>query len=165
VLIHDPDLVLLDEPAAGLDPRARNDLMNILRELRRMGKTIVVSSHILSELAELCDAVTIMDRGRVKYSGPIQHLSHADCENPAYMLTLQEDKADVEQRLSELPGVLTVERAGEVGVYRITCDAEMPDSNLLLRGALSLGIAIESFTAVRKELNQAFMDLTERGIN
>ena len=106
MLIHDPDLILLDEPAAGLDPRARNDLMKVLRELRSMGKTIVVSSHILSELAELCDAVTIMDRGRVKYSGPIQHLRYADCENPAYVLTLQEDQAEVEQRLTRLPGVL-----------------------------------------------------------
>lgn len=62
VLVNDPDLLLLDEPASGLDPRARIELMEILQELKRMGKTIFISSHILSELAELCDSVTIIDR-------------------------------------------------------------------------------------------------------
>ena len=71
VLINDPDLLLLDEPASGLDPRARIELMEILRELQRMGKTVFISSHILSELAMLCDSVTILDRGRLKYSGPM----------------------------------------------------------------------------------------------
>ena len=74
VLVHDPDLLLLDEPASGLDPRARIELMEILRELRRMGKTVFISSHILSELAELCDSVTIIDRGQVKFSGPMDVL-------------------------------------------------------------------------------------------
>src|SRR4030095_2170083 len=69
VLVHDPELLLLDEPASGLDPRARIELMEILRELQRLGKTIFISSHILSELAELCDGVTIIDRGKVKYRG------------------------------------------------------------------------------------------------
>jgi len=64
VLVHDPALLLLDEPASGLDPRARIELMEIIRELRRMGKTIFISSHILSELALLCDSVTILDRER-----------------------------------------------------------------------------------------------------
>ena len=74
VLVHDPDLLLLDEPASGLDPRARIELMQILQELRRLGKTIFISSHILSELAELCDSVTILDRGTVKYTGAMRDL-------------------------------------------------------------------------------------------
>src|SRR3954468_6437876 len=74
VLVHDPDLLLLDEPASGLDPRARIELMEILEELRRLGKTIFISSHILSELATLCDHVTILDRGEVKYTGTMRGL-------------------------------------------------------------------------------------------
>src|SRR6266576_1288886 len=73
-LIHDPQLLLLDEPASGLDPRARIELMEILKELQGMGKTIFISSHILAELAELCDSVTIIDGGRIKFSGPIAAL-------------------------------------------------------------------------------------------
>src|ERR1700760_2558936 len=74
VLVHDPDLLLLDEPASGLDPRARIELMEILKELQGMGKTIFISSHSLAELAELCDSVTIIDGGRIKFSGTITAL-------------------------------------------------------------------------------------------
>jgi len=72
VLIHDPQLLLLDEPASGLDPRARIEMMAILQELQRLGKTIIISSHILSELQSLCNRVAIIERGRLIYSGPVQ---------------------------------------------------------------------------------------------
>src|SRR5881409_196660 len=72
VLIHDPQLLLLDEPASGLDPRARIEMMAILQELQRMGKTIIISSHILSELQTLCNRVAIIEKGKLIYSGPVQ---------------------------------------------------------------------------------------------
>src|SRR5881396_1491391 len=72
VLIHDPALLLLDEPASGLDPRARIEMMAILQELQRLGKTIIISSHILSELQSLCNRVAIIEKGKLIYSGPVQ---------------------------------------------------------------------------------------------
>jgi ABC-2 type transport system ATP-binding protein len=72
VLIHDPQVLLLDEPASGLDPRARIEMMAILQELQKMGKTIIISSHILSELQTLCNRVAIIERGKLIYSGPVQ---------------------------------------------------------------------------------------------
>src|SRR5437763_4639085 len=72
VLIHDPQLLLLDEPASGLDPRARIEMMAILQELQRLGKTIIISSHILSELQTLCNRVAIIEQGQSIYSGPLQ---------------------------------------------------------------------------------------------
>src|SRR6266487_6375798 len=72
VLIHDPQLLLLDEPASGLDPRARIEMMAILQELQKMGKTIIISSHILSELQTLCNRVAIIEKGKLTYSGPVQ---------------------------------------------------------------------------------------------
>ncbi|MCC6233425.1 MAG: ABC transporter ATP-binding protein [Verrucomicrobiales bacterium] len=72
VLIHDPKLLLLDEPASGLDPRARIEMMAILQELQRMGKTIIISSHILSELQTLCNRVAIIEKGKLIYAGPVQ---------------------------------------------------------------------------------------------
>ncbi len=72
VLIHDPKLLLLDEPASGLDPRARLEMMAILHELQRLGKTIIISSHILSELQTLCNRVAIIEKGNLIYSGPVQ---------------------------------------------------------------------------------------------
>src|SRR5437870_10705346 len=72
VLIHDPAVLLLDEPASGLDPRARIEMMAILQELQRLGKTIIISSHILSELQTLCNRVAIIEKGQLIYSGPVQ---------------------------------------------------------------------------------------------
>src|SRR5438128_8510591 len=72
VLIHDPKVLLLDEPASGLDPRARIEMMAILQELQRLGKTIIISSHILSELETLCNRVAIIEKGKLIYSGPVQ---------------------------------------------------------------------------------------------
>lgn len=72
VLIHDPAVLLLDEPASGLDPRARIEMMAILQELQRLGKTIIISSHILSELETLCNRVAIIERGKLIYTGPVQ---------------------------------------------------------------------------------------------
>src|SRR3954467_15842172 len=72
VLIHDPQVLLLDEPASGLDPRARIEMMAILQELQRLGKTIIISSHILSELQTLCNRVAIIEKGKLIYAGPVQ---------------------------------------------------------------------------------------------
>jgi len=72
VLIHDPQVLLLDEPASGLDPRARIEMMAILQELQRLGNTIIISSHILRELETLCNRVAIIEKGRLIYAGPVQ---------------------------------------------------------------------------------------------
>ncbi len=71
VLLHDPKVLLLDEPASGLDPRARIEMRELLKELRRMGKTIIISSHILHELAELCTTIGILEQGQLLFHGPI----------------------------------------------------------------------------------------------
>lgn len=165
VLVHDPDLLLLDEPASGLDPRARIELMEILRELRRMGKTIFISSHILSELAELCDSVTIIDRGQIRFSGPMDALLDADDETPRYTLKLSEASDDTSELLAGLDGVV----AATVPEYSSGTEFELElsptaDSNIVLTSIIGLGIPIVSFAQRRKQLNQAFMDLTTRGV-
>jgi ABC-2 type transport system ATP-binding protein len=72
VLLHDPKVLLMDEPASGLDPRARIEMRELLKELRRMGKTILISSHILPELAELCNVVGIIERGSLLFNGTVE---------------------------------------------------------------------------------------------
>lgn len=74
VLLHDPKALLMDEPASGLDPRARIEIRELLKELRRMGKTIIISSHILKELAELCNVVGIIERGSLVFNGTVKEL-------------------------------------------------------------------------------------------
>ncbi len=165
VLVHDPDLLLLDEPASGLDPRARIELMEILRELRRMGKTVFISSHILSELAELCDSVTIIDRGQIKFSGPMDILLESPDEKHLYNLKLATISETAMQRIKELPGVETIsEPEFATGRdYNIHL-APATSANEFLRQLLTLDLSITSFSQQRRHLNQAFMDLTTRGV-
>lgn len=164
VLVNDPDLLLLDEPASGLDPRARIELMEILRELKRMGKTIFISSHILSELAELCDSVTIIDRGKTRYSGTMDTLLELRVEHPVYRLRLDEDIADFEERVSALGGVELVNRTDGKPEFRISINRHETDHNRLLREVLELGASVAAFQRDQRHLNEAFMDLTERGV-
>ena len=162
VLVNDPDLLLLDEPASGLDPRARIELMEILKALRSMGKTIFISSHILSELAELCDAVTIIDRGKVKYSGSMHGLLLTSEDHPAYRLTVAGEADGWVDPLQGLPGVLKVEQIEGRPEYRIEFDESQMDTNRLLQGIIGLNIPISAFAEDKRHLNEAFMDLTER---
>lgn len=164
VLVNDPDLLLLDEPASGLDPRARIELMEILRELRRMGKTIFISSHILSELAELCDSVTIIDRGRTKYSGPMEALLETQTEQPVFRVRLNASAEDQQSVLNAIPGVLSVEGLEGRSEVRVKTDPELIDGDRLLREILDRGQSVISFGRDQRHLNEAFMDLTERGV-
>src|SRR6185437_4287591 len=106
VLVHDPKVLLLDEPAGNLDPRARIEMRELLKELRRMGKTILISSHILPELADLCNTVGIIEQGELIYSGPVAdivrrakvgmviHVGVAD--NPAGAMALLSQDPNIE---------------------------------------------------------------------
>lgn len=164
VLVNDPDLLLLDEPASGLDPRARIELMEILRELRRMGKTVFISSHILSELAELCDSVTIIDRGQTKYSGPMEALLDHQTETPTYRIRIDLPSEEVEAALTRISGVISVEPLEGRSDVRVKLDAEMTDSNKFLNDVIQAGMTIIQFGRDQRHLNEAFMDLTERGV-
>ncbi|MGQ0627382.1 MAG: ABC transporter ATP-binding protein [Phycisphaerales bacterium] len=126
VLLHDPKVLLMDEPASGLDPRARIEMRELLKELKRMGKTIIISSHILPELAELCNVVGIIERGQLLFSGTVAeavkrakmgvvvHVAVADRTKEAAALlaqiagvskvTITEDQAAVEAGASEANG-------------------------------------------------------------
>jgi ABC-2 type transport system ATP-binding protein len=166
VLVHDPDLLLLDEPASGLDPRARIELMEILEELRRLGKTIFISSHILSELATLCDHVTILDRGTVKYTGTMRGLiATSDGATATYLLTLAEEHPPTSNALAKLPGMqrITPPLPNEAR-YTLTFNRTQLALNTILQTTIAAGGQIVSFAEDVKHLNQAFMDLTEPGV-
>ncbi len=164
VLVNDPDLLLLDEPASGLDPRARIELMEILQELQRLGKTIFISSHILSELAELCDSVTIVDRGTVKYSGSMDGLL-VQSEGPrAWRVLIQDPPDNVFEMLSGIAGVAGAEPIEGRKEILLRAESESVQPADLLTGVLGQGLQVVGFNEDRKHLNEAFMDLTERGV-
>ena len=163
VLVHDPKLLLLDEPASGLDPRARIELMGILEELARLGKTILISSHILSELASLCSGVTIIDRGRVKYTGRMQDLLHRGRGAPTWRLEVAAPRPGLAAALRAVAGVSAVEAHDDDREFVITA-ADEGVANRVLAAALQDGAVIESFTPVRRQLDEAFLELTEPGV-
>src|SRR5437016_7022070 len=117
VLIHDPQLLLLDEPASGLDPRARIEMMAILQELQKMGKTIIISSHILSELQTLCNRVAIIEKGRLIYSGPVQGVRDQMTQGHVLWVRVTSDQAQAVELLktrAEITEVTTVD--GEIKI-------------------------------------------------
>lgn len=109
VLIHDPKVLLLDEPASGLDPRARIEMMAILEELKRLGKTVIISSHILSELQTLCNRVAIIERGKLIYSGPVRGAREQMHTGRIVWVTAQGDLDRAVELLKARPEVSEVE--------------------------------------------------------
>jgi ABC-2 type transport system ATP-binding protein len=140
VLIHDPQLLLLDEPASGLDPRARIEMMAILQELQRMGKTIIISSHILSELQTLCNRVAIIEKGRLIYSGPVQGVRDQVSQPRVMWARVSTDTAQAVELLKahkDVAEVATVD--GELKITLAAPDTEHSIvADVLVRGGAKL---------------------------
>ena len=138
VLIHDPKLLLLDEPASGLDPRARIEMMAILQELQRLGKTIIISSHILSELQTLCNRVAIIEKGKLIYSGPVQGVRDQMSSGLVYWVLPEGDPAAAIAVLKAVPNVAeAIAVDGQVKVTFATADVApsvLPEA--LVRGGI-----------------------------
>jgi ABC-2 type transport system ATP-binding protein len=115
VLIHDPKVLILDEPASGLDPRARIEMRELLRELKRMGKTIMISSHILSELEEICDQVGIIEHGQLIFSGTIDEIRPRLGLASKVRVKVLGDGSRALELLSVLPQIQSVEVIGTRG--------------------------------------------------
>ena len=113
-LVHDPKVLILDEPASGLDPRARVEIREVLRELQRMGKTILLSSHILSELESLCSQIGIIDQGKLVAQGPLDRLI-AEHSPDDWVILHTADDARAAGILLEVPGVLKATHRPEEG--------------------------------------------------
>jgi ABC-2 type transport system ATP-binding protein len=140
VLIHDPQLLLLDEPASGLDPRARIEMMAILQELQRMGKTIIISSHILSELQTLCNRVAIIEKGKLIYSGLVQGVREQMSSGKVMWVRVSTDTDEAVELLKTRPEVAEVERID--GEIKITLTGHDVDhsivADVLVRGGARL---------------------------
>jgi ABC-2 type transport system ATP-binding protein len=160
-LVHDPQVLLLDEPASGLDPRARVEMRELIRELRRMGKTILVSSHILPELEELCTWVGFIDEGKMVAAGPMAEVRNQVINGRRLRIELVDESADAllaaEKAIKGRPGVIAVE-FGESGLM-ILVEESFADQDLL-GDLVRRGIAIRSFAQVTGDLAEAFLRLT-----
>jgi len=140
VLIHDPQLLLLDEPASGLDPRARIEMMAILQELQRLGKTIIISSHILSELQTLCNRVAIIEKGKLIYSGPVQGVRDQLSQGRVVWARVSSDQAQAMELLRAKPEVVEVNAVdGEIKITLANLDTDHSIvAEALVRGGAKL---------------------------
>src|SRR5690606_8833395 len=109
-LVHDPELLILDEPASGLDPRARIEMREILKELKAMGKTIIISSHILPELAEMVDEIGVIENGSLIAKGRVSEIQQSMRANRILRIRLLEREAEAAAWLADQPDVVRVEQ-------------------------------------------------------
>ena len=158
-LVHDPQILLLDEPASGLDPRARVEMRELLRELGAMGKTIVVSSHILAELAELCDSVGIIEKGRLVASGPLEEISRYARQGRTLRLRVLSDRNEAEAALRDQPGVGEVYEAN--GCLEVEFLGDDEATARLLATLVARDVRVVSFSEVSSDLEEIFLRLTK----
>ncbi len=158
VLIHDPKVLLLDEPASGLDPRARIEMMAILEELQRLGKTIIISSHILSELQNLCNRVAIIERGKLIYSGPVQGVRDQMSAGLIYWVTVKGDTAPAIQLLKTCPDVSDAVAAD--GQVKVTFKNHDVDPTVLPETLVRGGIKFSGLWEDELGLEEVFLRVT-----
>lgn len=160
-LLHDPKVLLLDEPASGLDPRARIEIRELLKELHRMGKTIMISSHILPELADLCTSIGILERGELVYQGSVADALRRARTGTVVHVGTPDDSERARQVLALLPAVKSAEvRNGRVV---LELSIETSDFSFIAQAMLANRLRIQEIRQEEVNLETAFMRLT-RGL-
>ncbi len=157
-LIHDPELLILDEPASGLDPRARVEMKEVLKQLREMGKTIIISSHILPELAEMCTEIGIIDRGKLSAEGTVNHIMQQLTKKRIINVKPFENNEKLIKLLSEKPFISEIiENTDDV---EFAFDGDDKELSLLLKNIIIEDIPIISFKEKEGNLEEIFMQIT-----
>jgi ABC-2 type transport system ATP-binding protein len=161
-LIHDPDVLLLDEPASGLDPIARVEMRELLKELGRMGKTILISSHILTELTDLCTHVGIVARGRMLRQGLLGEVLSA-VERPGFVVRVLEPAERAAAVLSSVPGVGQLSVDDETGDVHFLCDGDAEGAARAAAAIVQAGLHLARFGEVEGSLEATFVRLARDG--
>jgi ABC-2 type transport system ATP-binding protein len=161
-LVHDPAVLLLDEPASGLDPRARVEMREILKELQKMGKTILISSHILPELTELCTMVGIIDHGRMRATGTVQDVIHQLTAGRRLRITVLGQKDEALAMLKGMPSIREVDVTN--GSLEAGFEGDEATAAAILQSLIAGGIKVSNFTQMEGGLEAAFLKATTEGI-
>lgn len=158
-LLHDPRLLILDEPANGLDPRARIEMRDLILQLRDMGKTVLLSSHILTELSDMVSSVAILEKGRLRAAGSVDHIGRDLKRMRCLRLRLLETNAPIPDALEQLQGVESVERAPD-GDLRITIDGGDELVAKIVAAAVNAGLGVVRVEPEREDLERIFLEVT-----
>ncbi|ANA79175.1 ABC transporter ATP-binding protein [Paenibacillus glucanolyticus] len=160
-LVHDPDVLILDEPASGLDPRARIEMREILKELKLMGKTIIISSHILPELAEMVDEIGVIEHGEMVAQGKVADIqSRLRVKKVIHIRTLEREE-ELAEKLRDEPFVTSV-LTDNTGVH-VHYSGDDAQQSTLLRQVVSWEIPIVSFQEAQSNLEDVFLEITKGG--
>lgn len=165
-LVHNPPVLILDEPASGLDPRARLEMKSLLSELSRMGKTILVSSHILSELADFCTSIGVIERGKLLASGSIQEIQRELRSHRVLKVRLIDDSP---KRFEHVLKNHAAVKADSVNTIERTLSAEFQGDGAaqadILRKLIDAGAVVEAFDEEQLSLEDVFMMITKGVVN
>ncbi len=158
-LVHDPAVLILDEPAAGLDPRARIELRRMISELADRGKTVLVSSHILTELAEMCDSVGIIEQGRLLATGSVEEIQRERAQHRDLVIRVLDRAGEMAEWLSGRDSVRHLLVDGQL--VRLEFIGDVSHQAALLRELVVAGFEIAEITARSKSLEDVFLQVTE----
>jgi ABC-2 type transport system ATP-binding protein len=162
VLLHEPQVLLLDEPASGLDPRARIEMRGLLKELRSMGKTILVSSHILPELADICNKIGIIERGQLLFDGDVQSAIRQVRQRTVYFVAVGNGQnLMAKDHLEGHRDVLSVEMKEEEGCLKVTLQDGVHDGSFLADLLLQNGFRLKTLKEEEIDLEDVFMGITK----
>ena len=159
VLLHDPDVLLLDEPASGLDPRARIEVRELLKELKNMGKTILVSSHILHELSQICTRIGIIETGRLVAEGSLSDIYQQLGVMRSVHVQVSNKTAGLLEKIKRIPGVASAEQS--IDRISIQIQENVLAVEDLLDRIRGLGARIHMFQPEAMDMETVFMKLTE----
>lgn len=157
-LIHNPALLVMDEPTAGLDPRTRVEFRELVRDLREDGKTILISSHLLSDLSELCTDIGIIDQGRMILHGSIDEITNRINTSKPVIITVQDGMNLAMRLLKDHPQVQTITVRDQEIMVGFTGNAV--DESRLLAGLIEAGVAVRGFMREPGNLEAVFMQIT-----
>jgi ABC-2 type transport system ATP-binding protein len=157
-LIHDPQVLVLDEPAAGLDPRARIELRDMIGHLAAGGKTVLISSHILSELAEMCDCIGIIEHGKLLAVGTVEEIRAEHRAQSIVRVGVLSGADQLAQWLSQRDDVEDVQIDGDM--ITLSHDVDREAEVALLRSMVEAGFPVAEFGSHRKTLEDVFMQVT-----
>ena len=159
-LLHDPKILILDEPANGLDPRARIEMRALIEELQRLGKTILLSSHILTELSDMCTSVAILERGRIVASGSVDAIGRGLTPDRGVKMRLLAPPEDAEKRLGRGPSVLGVERDPD-GSFRVQYQGGDEALAEIVAFAVKDGLRVVRLEPDQNDLERIFLEVTK----
>ena len=164
-LIHDPKVLILDEPASGLDPRARVEMRDILRNLKSMGKTILISSHILPELAEMCDEIGVIDNGKLIAHGNVATIQAQLQGEKRIVVKVIERLHEVRKFLEEDPMITSIDVVDNRSEITFNYRGTDADQVALLKKAMLVDLPIYALSEEEKDLEDVFMAMTKGADN